>query len=85
MKKIISTSWGSRSLKADTMCRTLLQYCNIPSRKDGQSPAQKLYGRPIQNTLPAHHCSFAPEWQQSALEAEQLAAYTLAQSESYYT
>ena len=84
MKKIITTSWGSRSLKADTMCRALLQYRNTPSHKDGQSPAQKLYSRPIQDTLPAYHCSFVPEWQHSALEAEQLAAHTLAQSESFY-
>ena len=84
MKKIITTSWGSRSLKADTMCRVLLQYRNTPSRKDGQSPAQKLYGRPIQDTLPVHRHSFVPEWQRSALEAEQLAAHTLAQFESFY-
>ena len=43
-------------------------------------PAQKLNGRPIQDTLPAHRCFFVPEWQLSALEAEQLTAHTLAQS-----
>ena len=57
MKKIITTSWESRSLKADTVC-CALQYRNIPSCKDGQSPAQKMYGRPIQDTLPVHHHSF---------------------------
>ena len=66
------------------MARALLQYRNTPSRKDGQSPAQKLFGRPMQDTLPAHHRSFAPEWQRSTIEAEQLAANTLAHSESYY-
>lgn len=85
-EKIIRTSnsWGSRSLNTDTMCRAILQYRNTPSRKDGRSPAQKLYGRPIQDTLPAHRRSFAPEWQRSAIDAEQMAANTLAQSESYY-
>ena len=40
------------------MCRAL-QYRNTPSCKDGQSPAQKMYGRPIQDTLPVDHHSFA--------------------------
>ena len=84
IKRIIKTSWGSRSLQADTMARALLQYRNTPSQKDGQSPAQKLFGRPMQDTLPAHRRSFAPEWQRSTIEAEQLAANTLAHSESYY-
>ena len=38
----------------------------------------------MQDTLPAHRCSFAPEWQRSTIEAEKLAANTLAHSESYY-
>ena len=66
------------------MARALLQYHNTPSRKDGQSPAQKLFGRPMQDTLPAYCHSFVPEWQRSTIEAEQLAANTLAHSESYY-
>jgi len=84
MKKIIASSWGNRSLNLGVMCRALLQYRNTPSRKDGQSPAQKLYSRPIQDTLPAHRRSFAPEWQRSTLEAEQLAEHTLTQTEESY-
>ena len=84
MKKIIASSWGNRSVKLNLMCRALLQYRNTPSRKDGQSPTQKLYGRPIQDTLPAHRRSFSPEWQRSTLETEQLAEHTLAQAELYY-
>ena len=68
MKKIIASSWGNRSVKLNVMCRALLQYRNTPSRKDGQSPAQKLYGRPIQDTLPAHRRLFSPEWQRSTLK-----------------
>ena len=48
------------------------------------SPAQKLYGRPIQDTLPAHRCLFAPELQHSTQAAEQQATYTLQQSETFY-
>jgi transposase InsO family protein len=32
-----------------------------PCRKDGTSPTQKLFGHPIQDTLPAHRRSLAPE------------------------
>ena len=50
---------------------------------NGVSPPQKLYGRPIQDTLPAHQHSFAPEWQRSAQLTEQQAAKTLQQAKSY--
>ncbi len=58
MKKLLRTSWKGRSMDEDALVRALLQYRNTPSRKDGLSPAQKLYGRPVQDTLPAHHRSF---------------------------
>ena len=48
----------------------------MPSCKDGLSPVQKLFGHPIQDTLPAHRRAFVPEWQGSALEAEQQATDT---------
>jgi len=64
MKKIIRAAWTGRTLNEDKLCRALLQYRNAPSRKDGLSPAQKLYSHPIQDTLPAHHTSFAPLRQQ---------------------
>lgn len=50
MKKIICAAWNGRQLDEDMLCRALLQYHNTPSRKDGFSPAQKLYGRPVQDT-----------------------------------
>ena len=70
MKKIITASWDHRNLNEDKMCRGLLQYHNTPSHKDGLSPAQKLFGQPIQDMLPAHHRSFSLEWQKSTQEAE---------------
>ena len=84
MKKIIAASWDYRHLNDNRLCRALLQYRNTPSRRDGFSPAQKLYGHPVQDTLPAHRCSFEPEWQCSAQEADQQATYTLQQSETFY-
>ena len=71
MKKITYTSWNGCSLNHNKFCCTLLQYRNTPSLKDGLSPAQKLYGHPVQDTLPAHRCSFSQEWQRKAEAAEQ--------------
>jgi len=84
MKKIIASFWGNQLVNVNSMCQALLQYRNTPSCKVGQSPAQKLFGRPIQDTLPAHRHSFAAEWQRHTLEAEQLAQRTLTQIEMYY-
>ena len=51
----------------------------MPSYKEGHSPAQKLFGYPIQDLLPAH---LVTEWQKSIQEAEQQATETLEQSTS---
>ena len=67
-----------------TLARALLQYRNTPSRKDRLSPAQKLFGRPVQDTLPAHHRAFAPEWQRSAAEAEEHEQSYREEVEYYY-
>ena len=80
MKKLITAAWTGRSVNQDKLFRALLQYRNTPSRRDGQSPAQKLYGHPIQDTLPAHRRSFAPEWQRHSLNTEE----SLKISEEYY-
>ena len=61
MKRIIRTSWNGRSLDEDKFCRALLQYRNTLSQRDGVSPAQKLYGHPTQDILPAHRRSNAQE------------------------
>ena len=71
MKKIILTAWTGTRLDMGKLARAMLQYRNTPSRKDGLSPAQKLFGWPIQDVLPAHHCAFTPEWQRSAAEADE--------------
>ena len=53
MKKILAASWDHRHLNEDKLCRALLQYRNTPSRKDGHSPAQKLFGHP-HTAAPSH-------------------------------
>lgn len=65
MKKLIASAWKDRSLDEDKVCKGLLQYRNTPCGRDKLSPAQKLFGHPIQDFLPAHHRAFAPEWQKS--------------------
>ena len=54
IKKLISAAWSGRSINWDKLSRALLQYRNTPCQKDGFSPAQKLFGHPVQDTLPAH-------------------------------
>ena len=84
MKKLLAASWDHRHLNEEKLCGALLQYRNTPSRKDGLSPAQKLFGHPIQDTLPAHRRSFAPEWQKSTEEAEQQAIETREDAKASY-
>ena len=48
----------------------------MPCRSDALSPAHKLFGHPVQDSLPAHRCSFAHEWQQSSEEADKISKAT---------
>ena len=84
MKKLIRASWTGRTLDEDKLCKALLQYRNAPFRKDGASPAQKLFGHPVQDSLPAHQRSFSPEWQRKTAETEKQLANTLEDSTKYY-
>ena len=85
MKQLISAAtYTGRSVNWDKLCRSLLQYRNTPCRRDGLSPAQKLFGRPIQDHLPAHRRSFAPEWQKSSLEADATAQEVQCNTQDFY-
>jgi hypothetical protein len=84
MKKIIRSAWRRQHLDENKQAQALLQYRNTPSRKDGLSPAQKLYGQPIQDTLPAHRRAFAQEWQRSTSIAEKQAHTTKETVETTY-
>ena len=57
---------------------------NTVSRKDGLYPAQKLFGCPIQDTLPAHRRTFAAEWQTRAEKSERQALATKDATEKSY-
>ena len=84
MKKLIQGSWTGSSVDDTKLARGLLQYRNTPSRRDGLSPAQKLFGHPIQDTLPAHRRAFAPEWQRAAEVADTNSSAHQEQVEKYY-
>ena len=55
-----------------------------PSRRDILSPVQKLFGRPIQDTLPAHHRAFAQEWQRDVEETDKQAHCVSEYVEQHY-
>ena len=82
MKKLIKAAWRRRSIDQNVLSRSLLQYRNTPCRRDGKSPAQKLYGHPVQDSLPAHRRSFAPEWQRPI--NTEYTNYVLQKAESFY-
>ena len=84
MKKLICTSWTGRSLAEDVLARALLQYRNTPSRKDGASPAVKLFGRAVQDILPAHRRAFSSDWTKTTNEIDQGAAKTSEETVEYY-
>ena len=84
MKKLISAAWQVKSVDWETLSRSLLQYRNTPCRIDSLSPAQKLFGHPVQDSLPAHRRSFAQEWQTSSEEADGKAKATRTNAERVY-
>ena len=83
MKKLIRRSTKHFVLDENKLAPALLQYRNTPSSKDRLSQAQKLYGHPIQDTIPVHCCTFAPEWQSKIKEMDFKDKY-LEQTVTYY-
>ena len=84
IKKLIRRSTKQRGLGEDKLARALLQYGNTPCVKDGLSPAQKLYGHLVQDTLPVHYKAFAPEWQKKMKEADTRQSMSLKDSKRAY-
>ena len=84
MKKLISSAWTGRCIDWEKLCHSLLLYRNTPCRKDGFSPARKLFGHPVQNHLPAHRCSFAQEWKKASEQSEEICESSHKQAERAY-
>lgn len=74
-KKLIRRCWDPRTrrLKPDQWARGVLQHRNTPG-PTGRSPAEILFGMPVQDVVPAHRRNFRPEWQAAAEQAEAAAA-----------
>ena len=84
MKKIIRAAWNGRFLNDEKLCMALLQYRNTPSSRDGLSPAQKLFGHPMQDLLPAHSRLFPLEWQHNAEDTAEKATDMTEAAKRYY-
>ena len=72
IKKLIEPPWIGSRLDEGRLAQALPQYRNTPSCRDNLSPAQKLFGHPVQDMLPAHRRAFAPEWERSSEERDSL-------------
>lgn len=64
-EKLIMTTTERGQLDEDEFARGMLELRNTP-RAEGRSPAQVLCGHPMRSCVPAHHRSFAPQWQRAA-------------------
>ena len=84
MKKIISSAARGRMLDESKLGKALMQYRNTPCKRDGLSPAQKLFGRSVQDTLPVHRRALKMKHQNDFVRAEQKAkAYDDKMAEYY--
>lgn len=58
MKKLLKACWKNKTVDLVKLTRALLSYRNTPCHRDDKSPAEKLFGTPIRDGLPAHRTSF---------------------------
>ena len=65
VKYLILKTTKNGDLDTDAFQRGLLEWCNSP-RESGHSPAQILFGHPLQSFVFAHRSSFSTEWQQKS-------------------
>ena len=84
MKQIIRRCTRQSTTDEDLLARSLLQYRNTPSRKDGLSPAQKLYGHPVQDTLSVHYRAFNRKWQLKTDGSEVRKSQTLEKTTAHF-
>ena len=67
--------WDSAGaqLSKDQWAKGILRYRKRPS-KHGPFPAHLLFGQPVQDLVPAHHCAFKPEYHKAADTSDTLQA-----------
>ena len=84
IKRLIEKYYKGPQTNYDDFAQGLLQVRNTPVKSTGMSPAQMLYGRPTQDTLPAHKSHFTRDWHEELYKADVKFAETCERSESYY-
>ena len=84
MKALVKKCTVGGHLQLDDFNEALLEWRNTPRSKDGRSPAQVLFGKPMRTRLPIHHSAFSPEFQLSSLECDLKAAQMLEDREEVY-
>ena len=75
VKRLIMKTTQHGDLDGDDFARGLLELRNTPG-EHGRSPAQILFGHPLQSSVPAHRRAFAAEWQTAAEKCERSRART---------
>ena len=65
MKRLLRRCWRNGHLDEEKWTAAILQYRNTPSNQKA-SPAEILFGRPVQDRLPAHRRAFSDRWQSLA-------------------
>ena len=83
LKHLVAKTTVDGNIDDEKFDRGLLELRNCP-RQDGRSPAQVVLGHPLRSCVPAHHRSFAPEWQTSAERCDQKRAENREQTEGTY-
>ena len=83
VKNLIYQTTTNGDLDRDEFQRGLLEWRNTP-RRDGCSPAQVVFGRPLASFLFANHRTFAAEHQATADETDKITDGMRSTAKSYY-
>ena len=83
LKHLVAKTTENGNIDDEKFDRGLLELRKCP-RQDGRSPAQVVLGHPLRSCVPAHHRSFAPEWQSSATRCDQRGAEVRSKAEETY-
>ncbi len=83
MKSIVKKTCPGRSVMCKAFWTALLEYRNTP-KKDGLSPAQRLFQRPMRTRLPSHPQVFKPILQREIRLADKKALQLRAKAKAQY-
>ena len=61
-KALLDKYYRGRSTEWELLDAAIMQIRNTPHKSNNMSPAMLLYGRPVQDTLPAHKSLFSKDW-----------------------